>query len=426
MTSAYEDTHYRRTADLSAEYAALDGEAQAEICVIGGGMAGLATALDLAERGRSVVLLERKRVGWGASGRNGGFVVPGYPTRPADLAAMVGVPDARELYTLTRGALALIQARIARYGMDVGELVHGRLLFAMDEDGDAMAENADYMAKTFGKELEVWSRAKVRQTLATTRYSDGSLDPEAFSLHPLRLVRGTAAAFVGHAGRIHEDTPATGLSRQGSRQIVRTPRGRVVCDHVVMAGGGYIGLIDWKVSMATIPVPTYVMVTEPLGDNLRNVIGTKHSLADRSFATNYYRPLEDGRLLWGGRVEAWRPSPEKLAHSLQRDMAWFYPDLAKVKVDVAWGGMMPYLRHRMPMIGAIGDRRWVATGFGGLGMGITTMAGNLIASAITEGDTRWHLFRRFGLPFAGGPLGRAPAQMIYWKHKAAGALARRK
>lgn len=425
MSTGYEDSHYRRTTDLSADYAPLDGDAQAEVCVIGGGMAGLATALDLAERGRSVVLLERERVGWGASGRNGGFVVPGYPTRPADLAAMVGVPDARELYTLTRGALALILQRIARYGMDVGELVHGRLLFAMDEDGEAMAENAEYMAKNFGKELEVWSRAKVRETLATTRYSDGSLDPEAFSLHPLRLARGTAAAFAGLGGRIHEGTPATGLSRQGGRQTVRTPRGRVVCDHVVMAGGGYIGLIDWKVSMATIPVPTYVMVTEKLGENLAKVIGTKHALADRSFATNYYRPLEDGRLLWGGRVEAWRPSPERLAQSLQRDMAWFYPDLAKVKVEVAWGGMMPYLRHRMPMIGAIGDRRWVATGFGGLGMGITTMAGNLIASAITEGDTRWELFRRFGLPFAGGKLGRAPAQMIYWKHKVAGAMARR-
>jgi gamma-glutamylputrescine oxidase len=295
----------------------------------------------------------------------------------------------------------------------------------MAEDGEAMAENAEYMAKNFHKELEVWSPTRVRETLATTRYSDGSVDPEAFSLHPLRLVRGTAAAFAGLGGRIHESTPATGFSRHGGRQIVRTPRGRITCDHIVMAGGGYIGIIDWKVSMATIPVPTYVMVTEPLGDNLRKVINTKHSLADRSFATNYYRPLEDGRLLWGGRVEAWRPSPERLAASLQRDMAWFYPDLAKVKVAVAWGGLMPYLRHRMPMIGAIGPNRWVATGFGGLGMGITTMAGRLIGSAIAEGDTRWQLFRRFGLPFAGGPLGRAPAQMIYWTHKATSAMSRR-
>ena len=168
------------------------------------------------------------------------------------------------------------------------------------------------------------------------------------------------------------------------------------------------------------------MVTEPLGDNLGKAIGTKHSLADRSFATNYYRPLQDGRLLWGGRVEAWRPSRERLAQSLQRDMAWFYPDLAKVKVDVAWGGLMPYLRHRMPMIGAIGEGRWVATGFGGLGMGITTMAGRLIASAITEGDTSWQLFRRFGLPFAGSRMGRAAAQMVYWKHKATDAIARRR
>jgi gamma-glutamylputrescine oxidase len=422
--SGYTDNHYVRTTDLTVRHAALEGEVQAEVCVIGGGMAGLATALDLAERGRSVVLLERHRVGFGASGRNGGFVVPGYPTRPADLAAMVGPADARELYTLTRGALALILKRIAAYGMDVGELVHGRLIFAMAEDGEAMAANAEYMAKYFGRDLQVWSPATVRQHLATTRYSDGALDPEAFSLDPLKLVRGTAAAFVGQGGRIHEDTPATGLRRAGGRQIVATPGGRVVCEQVVMAGGGYVGMLDWKLGMATIPVPTYVMVTEPLGENLRNVIGTKHSLADRSFATNYYRPLADGRLLWGGRVATLQTSHERMRESLHRDMAWFYPDLARVKVDVAWGGLMPYLRHRMPMIGAIGAGRWVATGFGGLGMGITTMAGNLIASAITEGDTRWQLFRRFGLPFAGGPVGRAPALMIYWAHQARGRLAR--
>ncbi len=424
--TAYEDSHYARTVETALRYPALDGEVQAEVCVIGGGMAGLATALDLAERGRSVVLLERKRVGWGASGRNGGFVVPGYPTRVEDLVAQVGLPDARELYGLTLQALLLIRRRIAQYGIDVGEMVDGRLIFAMAEDDGEMARYAEFMARDFGRDLIVWSRQTVRETLATTRYSDGILDMAALSLNPLKFTRGTAAAAARLGAQLHEESPATGLSRQGTRQVVRTPRGRVLCDQVVMAGGGYVGLLDWKVAMATIPVPTYTMVTEPLGENLARVIGTKISLADRSFATNYYRPLEDGRLLWGGRVAAFKPSHAWLTESLRRDMAWFYPDLDKVKVEVAWGGMMPYLRHRMPMIGAIGPGRWVATGFGGLGMGITTMAGNLLASAITEGDTRWQMFRRFGLPFAGGPLGRAPALMVYWKHKLAAALARPK
>ena len=224
---------------------------------------------------------------------------------------------------------------------------------------------------------------------------------------------------------LHEDSPATAITRQGGRQLVRTPGGQVLCDHVVTAGGAYLGLTDWKAAMATIPVPTYVMVTEPLGERLRQVIDTKYSLADRSFATNYYRPLEDGRLLWGGRVAAWKPSQARLTESLRRDMAWFYPDLAKVKVEVAWGGLMPYLRHRMPMIGATAPGRWVATGFGGLGMGITTMAGSLITAAITEGDTRWQMFRRFGLPFVGGKLGRAPALMVYWTHKLTDRLGRK-
>ena len=285
--TGYEDSHYARTVDTAVRYPALDGDTQAEICVVGGGMAGLATALDLAERGRSVVLLERKRVAWGASGRNGGFVVPGYPTRVEDLVEQVGLPDARTLYGMTLDALLLIRRRIAGHGIDAGEVNDGRLIFAMDEDGDAMARYADYMARDFGRDLIVWSRQTVRETLATTRYSDGILDMAALSLNPLKFTRCTAAAAARLGARLHEETPATGLSRAGGRQVVRTPRGRVLCDHVVMAGGGYIGLLDWKVAMATIPVPTYTMVTKPLGDNLRQVINTKHSLADRSFATNY-------------------------------------------------------------------------------------------------------------------------------------------
>jgi gamma-glutamylputrescine oxidase len=152
---------------------------------------------------------------------------------------------------------------------------------------------------------------------------------------------------------------------------------------------------------------------------LKTAIAVPYAISDIKFATNYYRPLADGRLLWGGRVQAWESAPEKLARALGRDMTSFYPGLAGTHVETAWGGMMPFTRHKLPVIGQIDPNIWYATGFGGLGLALTTTAGALLGAAIAEGDEQWRLFGQFGLPYAGGKLGKVPAQLIYWKHQLA-------
>ncbi len=164
------------------------------------------------------------------------------------------------------------------------------------------------------------------------------------------------------------------------------------------------------------------MVTEALGERLRKAIRVPYAISDIKIATNYYRPLADTRLLWGGRVLAWERPPADLARVLKRDMVAFYPDLAEARIEVAWGGMMPFTRHKLPVIGEIEPGIWYATGFGGLGLALTTTAGRLISGAIREGDSTWRLFAEFGLPYAGGKLGKLPAQLVYWRHQLAAKL----
>lgn len=419
-TADYVDSYYARTLGDSHRRPALDGTIDVETCVIGGGLAGLATALDLAERGRSVVLLESHRVGWGASGRNGGFMSPGYAAGIEALVGKVGLQQAREMYALSKHGHALVRERIQTYGIDCGPVEQGGLRCAMAGRDEKLEAYCAYMAKEFDTHFDYWPAARVRESLATTRYSDAFLNPHTYRLHPLNLARGLAAALEGKGGRIYEQSRVTGIGLGPARREVRTANGVIRADHVVVACGGYVGWLLWPISAATVPVATFVMVTEPLGDRLESAIRVPYAISDIQTPTNYYRPLADGRLMWGGRVLTWQPGADRLARDLKRDMVSFYPGLAGARVEVAWGGLMGYLRHRLPFIGQISEGVWCAAGFGGLGLASTTMAGRLVAAGIAERDDRWRLFTPYGLPFAAGVFGRIPAQLVYWRDAALG------
>jgi gamma-glutamylputrescine oxidase len=163
-----------------------------------------------------------------------------------------------------------------------------------------------------------------------------------------------------------------------------------------------------------VPAATFVMTTPPLGERLTRAVAVPYAIYDLKLATNYYRVLPDGALLWGGRVLSWQPSPAAIERALRRDMEAMYPSLRGVPVDVAWSGLLPFLRHRLPVVTQVSPGVWVATGFGGHGLALTTMAGRLIGAAIGEGDDRWRLFADLGLPFAAGPASRVPAQAVFW------------
>ena len=183
---------------------------------------------------------------------------------------------------------------------------------------------------------------------------------------------------------------------------------------VVMACGGYIAGLHPNLSRAIVPVATYVAVTEPLGERLQSAIRVPYAIADTRFALDYYRPLDDTRILWGGRVTVRRDDPPGLAELMRGDLLKVYPQLRGVRMETAWSGLMSFAVHQMPQVGEVTPGVWYGMGFGGHGMNTTTMAGELVASAIAEGDDRYRLFAPFGLIPTGGPLGAAAVQLTYW------------
>jgi len=335
------DSYYARTRTETHDFPRLDHDLDV---VVGGGLAGCATALNLAERGVEVALIESRSIGWGASGRNGGFASQAFPIGWQALAGRVGLDSARQIQRIARLGLDLVRQRIDAYAIDCGPLQPGR-------------------------------------SAATSRGA------------------------------------ATGLAAAKGRKAVATSRGRITADRVVLTCGGYIDRLEARVSGGTVPIASFVMATEPLGTRLQEAIRVPYAIYDNQVATNHYRPLPDTRLLWGRRVLAWQPPPARIAALLKRDMVSVYPALRDARVEVAWGGMMPFTRHKLPVIGQVEPDVWYATGFGGLGVTLTSAAEHLIARGIVEGDDTWRLFEDFGLPYAGGKLGKVPAQMVYWGHQ---------
>ncbi len=411
------DSYYARTRTETHDFPRLDHDLDVDVVVIGGGLAGCATALDLAERGVEVALIESRSIGWGASGRNGGFASQAFPIGWQALAGRVGLDNARQIQRIARLGLDLVRQRIDAYAIDCGPLQPGALRCNIAGSRDDLVALREFMALNFDVHHDHWPAEQVREALSTDRYADALFTSTTFAVHPLNLTCGLARACTEAGVQVFENTPATGLAAAKGRKAVATSRGRITADRVVLTCGGYIDRLEARVSGGTVPIASFVMATEPLGARLQKAIRVPYAIYDNQVATNYYRPLPDTRLLWGGRVLAWQPPPARIAALLKRDMVSFYPALRDAQVEVAWGGMMPFTRHKLPVIGQVEPDVWYATGFGGLGVTLTSAAGHLIARGIVEGDDTWRLFEDFGLPYAGGKLGKVPAQMVYWGHQ---------
>ena len=431
MQSFYEAT-VTRAAGHSSAYAPLTGRRSVNVCIMGGGLAGLSTALGLAERGvTDVAVLEAEQVGFGASGRNGGFVFGGYSLDCADLLKTLGPARARELYTLTTDAVDLMRKRIRRYRIDCDVTDAGVILANWFDEPARLDTQRRLMRDSFGVEWEPVAPAELASQLKTDRYHGGLFERNAFHFHPLKYVLGIADAAANAGVQIHEKSPVVRLQRSGARRdgagfVVHTPQGALEARHVVMAGGGYARNVYAQVDRAVLPIATYVMATEPLGARLKDAMDTRAAVYDTRFAFDYYRPLPDTRILWGGRISVRDRAPDVIARLLRRDLLKVYPQLHDVRIEHAWGGLMSYARHKMPQIGRNTDGVWYAVGFGGHGMAPTTVSGELLAAAISGERPVPEAFAAFGLTRTYGALGLAAAQLTYTAMQTRDALAARR
>lgn len=393
----------------------LRGAVSARVCVVGGGFAGLNTALGLAERGvRDVVLIEAERVGFGASGRNGGFVFGGFSRGEDSLLRDLGPQRARQLYDGTTAAVELIRSRTQRYAIDCDRVDAGIVWANWFRDPTPLHERQRLLSDQFDTHWQWMPAEQLRGLVRSDRYHDALFEPQAFHFHPLKYARGIAGAAIAQGVSTHERTPAIALERDGTGWRVGTPDGVVQAEHVVLSCGGYLAGLRRDVDNGVLPIATYVMVTEPLGPRMDDILRTRAAVYDTRFAFDYYRPLPDTRLLWGGRISVLDRSPQDVERLLYADMLKVFPQLDGVRIEHAWSGLMSYARHQMPQIGRIEDDLWLAQAFGGHGVAPTTFAGECVASAIADGDTRWQEFADYGLVSAMKPAGFVGAQLSYW------------
>jgi gamma-glutamylputrescine oxidase len=394
----------------------LQGRVDARVCIVGGGFAGLNTALGLCERGlgEGVVLLDAHGLAHGASGRNGGFVFSGFSRDEGALLRDLGPERAKALHAGTVAAVGLIRERSRRYGIEC-DLVDAGVLWAnWFRDPAVLRARQRLLAERFDVHWQWVGREELRERLRTERYHDALFEPDAFHFHPLKYAHGIADAAEAGGVRLHERSPALALAREGAGWCVRTPEGEVRAEQVVLACGGYLAGLRRRVDAAVLPIATYVMATEPLGERLADAIRTRAAIYDTRFAFDYYRPLPDTRILWGGRISVRDRAPAEVQRLLYRDLLRVYPQLRGVRVEHAWSGLMSYARHQMPQIGRIEDGLWVAQAFGGHGVGPTTLAGETLAAAIAGDDAGWRSFADYGLTPAFKPAGFVAAQLTYW------------
>ncbi|MBB6243034.1 FAD-binding oxidoreductase [Rhodanobacter sp. MP1X3] len=408
-------SYYRATATPYEPYAALKGTKRASVAIIGGGYAGLNTALGLAERGmRDVVLLEHEQIGFGASGRNGGFVFGGYSLGEQSLLDQLGESRARALFKLTTEAVQLIRRRIADYAIACDCVDQGVIWANWFRDPAVLHRRQQLLAEHYDSSWQWLPQGQLRESVCSERYHDGLYERDALHLHPLNYAIGLAVAATGQGVRIHENSGVMSLVREGAQWCLRAAQGVVMADQVVLACGGYLAGLQPAIDRAILPIATYVMVTEPLGARMGECLHTRAAVYDTRFAFDYYRALPDTRLLWGGRISIRNRSPQAVKRLLMQDLLRVFPQLKGVQVDYAWSGLMSYARHQMPQIGGNDNGLWWAQAFGGHGLAPTCAAGELLASAIAEGDDRWMQFADYGLRSTYRPFGYLGAQASYW------------
>ncbi len=403
-------TWYEVSARTHPNWPALAGDECADVCVIGGGYTGLSCALHLAERGYSVVLLEARRIGNGASGRNGGQLGSGHRRDQFTLERELGEERARLLWSMAEEAKALVRDRIARHGIEC-DLKPGIAIAAhRPRYARALACEADHLRARYGyAEVEVLDRAALRAEVASEDFCGGLMDRGAGHLHPLDYARGLARAAADAGADIREGTPVTGLATGAPCKVQAGPH-TVTADTVVLACNGYLDTLDPGCGPRVMPINNFILATEPLGEERAQAL-IPHDVAvvDTRFVVNYFRLSRDGRLLFGGGETTSSRLPADPGPLVRRCMLRIFPQLADVRVDHAWGGTLAITRSRMPSIGRLQGGLYYGQGYSGHGVALATLGGALIAEAIAGTLERFDVFARLPQPpFPGGRFLRWP------------------
>jgi len=408
------DSWYEATARRDAPLPPLEGETDADVCVIGAGLSGCSTALHLAERGYKVVVLEAERIGYGASGRSGGQIIPGWAGGTDQLAAQLGKADARRVWDFSIEGVELTRDLIARNRIDC-DLVWGHMHVALKpRQRQELLDMQREQEQDFGyRKLRFMEREETASWIASPRYIAGLHDAGAGHLHPLRYTIGVGKAAIAAGARVYEKSEVTNIS-YGPTVTVQTPSGRVRAKFLaICANVGNVEL-SRRLAKKLIGVASYIVATKPLGeDRARALLRDNVAVADLNWIIDYFRLSADFRLLFGGRVSYSGLDPLGTARATRQRMLNVFPQLADTEIDYAWGGMIDITMSRLPNFGRLEPNVYYLQGYSGHGMVATTIAGRIVAEAIAGQAERFDIFTRIKHHhFPGGKLFRRPTLVM--------------
>lgn len=411
--AAYPASYYAATAHPALPRPPLGGDVAAEVCVVGGGYSGLSAAIDLAEKGYKVTLLEGARIGWGASGRNGGQIVNGLNAGLDKIEARYGKRVADFVGGVVQEGGRVIRERVAKYAIQC-DLKDGAIFAAFNDKQMRELEAKKALWKRHGMdEHEMLDRAAMRRHVASDVYRGGMIDHSGGHMHPLNLALGQAAALESLGGVIHEETLVTGVDGLGGAPVVRTTRGTVRAKVLILAGNAYLGHAVPELERRVMPFSTQIIATEPLGARGAVLLPTDMCVEDVRWVLDYYRLSADGRLLFGGGTVYGGTDPADIKAKILPNLERVFPQLRGVRADFAWSGNCALSFSRVPQMGRLGPNVYYACGYSGHGVVGSHLFGRILAQAVDGDLSRFDTFAAVPwLPFPGGRRFRVPYSVL--------------
>ena len=416
---ATQNSYYAASANEQPQYPKLEGDIEADVCVVGGGFAGLSSAIELADRGYKVVVLEAHHIGFGASGRNGGQLIAGLACEQDVIEKALGFDAAKQVWNMTLEALDLVRERVKRFDIHC-DLVDGFLGVSVGEKkGKSLRKWYDSMATKYGYDSDAkWIEpAYLKDWITSPRYFNGYYDKRSGHLHPLNYCLGLAKGAASLGVQIYQHSPVIAM-QQGETATIKTETGHVKAKFVVLAGNIFLSEIAPELAPALakriMPVGTYIIGTEPIDAKLvSQLIPSNAAVCDTCFALDYFRFSADKRMIFGGRVSYSAMTPRNLTQSMQARMTAAFPQLKDTKVEYTWGGYVDISMNRAPDFGRVAPNIYYLQGFSGHGVALTGLAGKLVAEAISGQAERLDLISSIKHhDFPGGKLLRTPALVL--------------
>jgi len=410
----YPKSYWASVATPLAPFPPLREDLKADVCVVGAGFTGLSSALHLAEAGYSVVLLEAQRVGFGASGRNGGQVGSGQRVEQDDLEKMIGERKARALWDIAEASKECVRGLIKRHGIDCDwrdGIIHAEL---KPKHLQHSFDYANFLQTRYGYDaISALDADAVSNHIGSEAYCGGTLDKGAGHLNPQKYVLGLARAAQKAGVQIYEGSKALAFS-QSARPLVTTENGSVSSEFLILAGNGYMGGLSQKVARRVMPINNFIVATEPLGeDTAKSLIPGDVAVADSKFVVNYFKRSADHRMVFGGGESYGYKFPANIAAKAQKPMLEIFPQLKGAKIDFAWGGTLAITMNRMPNFARLAPNILSASGYSGHGVAMASLAGEILAETIKGTAERFDLMgETTPQRFPGGPALRGPLLVL--------------